>query len=266
MRLGAWTLHLAVDTAAKFPRLDDVLRRPQDATTRWALSPADAQFVLESLPTLLATEEEGARSVTLDLGSQAVVRTKVANDAPIQELLLSTSPSSGAPLQISTLPSYLLQALRLGLREFSFYGADTIQIGRGEQRAYCWMPAPPESVIAPSAEASRIESPFAGNGPVIPTPTKNITMPKPKPITNGHATTNGHTPAQTTVATEDETQPTEAAVTSDVLAEAVALKHALQDALGKTSALIAALRRQTRQSRLLRSTLQSLRELQHVSG
>ena len=40
---------------------------------------------------------------------------------------------------------------------------------------------------------------------------------------------------------------TEAAVTSDVLAEALALKQALQDALGKTSTLIAALRRQTRQ-------------------
>jgi hypothetical protein len=72
-------------------------------------------------------------------------------------------------------------------------------------------------------------------------------MPKPKSIANGQATTNGHAAPQEADASGEEMPPAEAAATTDALAEALALKQSLQEAMGKTHALIAALRRQTRQ-------------------
>jgi hypothetical protein len=48
----------------------------------------------------------------------------------------------------------------------------------------------------------------------------------------------------------------------DVLAEAEALRGMFQEALGRTSRLIAALRQQRRQERAMRSAMNSLRRLQ----
>jgi hypothetical protein len=50
------------------------------------------------------------------------------------------------------------------------------------------------------------------------------------------------------------------------ITEAVALKDALHQAYGSASRLVAALKRQRKQSRLVTSTLASLRALQHIDG
>ena len=51
-----------------------------------------------------------------------------------------------------------------------------------------------------------------------------------------------------------------------LIAEAQALKEALHDAYGRSARLVAALKRQRKQSRLMASTLASLRQLQQVGG
>lgn len=68
---------------------------------------------------------------------------------------------------------------------------------------------------------------------------------------------------------EPETKTTEASEpegTASLLAQAEALKGVLQDATGKTRELIASLKRQEKQSKLVRSTLASLKQLQTIDG
>jgi hypothetical protein len=266
LRLGAWTLHLAVEKNGRFPRVDEVIPPTEQATTRWALSDADAAFVLENLPKLPAKLDDGPQPVTLDLDDQAIIRATGLDNRPPTELVLSTSPPSGSPLRISTSRSFLLHALQLGLREVFGHGPEAVLIGRDERRTYCWMPQASETIAKPSPDAIRIESPLPGNVPDIPS-TKRTTMPrsKTKCEPNSQAAGNGHS-VEPAVNGHAQTQPAEAAAANDILAEALAVKQALQDALARTNALIAALRRQGRQSRLLRSTLESLRELQAVGG
>jgi hypothetical protein len=142
---------------------------------------------------------------------------------------------------------------------------------------YFWMPAPKESVVGPNKTANRVESPPEGATPTNPQPKKARTMPKKTKTSSTPSTspgpTNGEPAAEGQVAAGNGSpnghaeSSSETPATGDTpIAEALALKQALQEALGKTSALIAALRRQGRQSRLLRSTLESLRELQRASG
>jgi hypothetical protein len=268
LRLGAWTLHLAIEKMGKFPRIDEVLRSPDDATTRWALSEPDAQFVLENLPKLPAHENDEQQSVTLDLSDRAVIRSRATEERPPSELILTGSPTSGSALRISIGRHYLLHALRLGLREVFAYGPEAVLFSRDERRTYCWMPISADSVVGPSSDTIRIESPAAGSVPVAATSTKRTTMPKSKTKNDlaGQEISNGHASQDVSGNGHGEPQSPETSGTADVLAEALALKQALQEALAKTNSLIAALRRQSRQSRLLRSTLESLRELQTVAG
>ena len=51
-----------------------------------------------------------------------------------------------------------------------------------------------------------------------------------------------------------------------VLAQAETVKASLRDSLGKTTALIASLRRHRKQSKLIRSTLASLQQLQSLDA
>jgi hypothetical protein len=53
---------------------------------------------------------------------------------------------------------------------------------------------------------------------------------------------------------------------ADALAEAEGLRLQLQEALARTSRLIAALRQQRRQGRAVRSAVASLRKLQQLGG
>lgn len=59
---------------------------------------------------------------------------------------------------------------------------------------------------------------------------------------------------------------TEARTMTALIEDAEALKVALRDALSKTTALIAGLKRQRQQTRLMRSTLQSLKALQTLDA
>ena len=67
--------------------------------------------------------------------------------------------------------------------------------------------------------------------------------------TNGHAKPNG--------AANDETNST-----TSLIEQAETLKSSLQESLSQTRELIAALKKQKKQSRLVQSTLASLRQLQ----
>lgn len=81
--------------------------------------------------------------------------------------------------------------------------------------------------------------------------------PPPHPAGNGHGR---HDPAQPAGPPEPEARPGLAAL----VAEAEALREVLRDAHGRAGRLCAALKQHRRQSHAVRSTLQSLRQLQRL--
>jgi hypothetical protein len=267
LRLGPWTIQLATQKEGRFPNIDQYLRRAEDAVARCAFSPTDAEFLIQNLPRLPVLEDEQFHSVTIALDGQAVIRCGAPEGLRPTELVLRGSRASGEPIQVASDWRHLLRALRLGFCELFIYGQELPLYGISDKRTYLWMPAPKESVVGPSENVNRVESPQEGAMSTNPEPEKARTMPKktktsstefasPGPANGepGNGAPHGHPDASS-----------EAPTTADTpIAEALALKQALQDALGKTSALIAALRRQGRQSRLLRSTLESLQELQRA--
>lgn len=83
------------------------------------------------------------------------------------------------------------------------------------------------------------------------------------PPDNGHG--NGPAaPRRDGAATEDPT-PNGTSLGA-LIAEAQALKDALYEAYGRTARLVAALKRHRKQSKLVSTTLASLRQLQQIDG
>ena len=83
----------------------------------------------------------------------------------------------------------------------------------------------------------------------------------PKPQANGHG--HGPPPSRGESPGGDNTAPNGTGLGA-LVEEAQALKQALHDAYGRSARLVAALKRQKKQSRLMASTLASLRQLQRL--
>jgi hypothetical protein len=124
------------------------------------------------------------------------------------------------------------------------------------------MPLGKNDAVAPSDNALRIPS-IPGNTDAKPSSTQRrkpiVTAPKTNGNANGadstdHANANGVTPQTTTTAGRT------------LIEEAQELRDALRDAYGRASRLVAVIKRQRQQSKLVATTLASLRQLQNISG
>ena len=166
--------------------------------------------------------------------------------------MLAGSSYRGDPVVINTNRQFLARALTLGFREVHFRGPEIPAYCRDDRRSYVWAVLEKDGAIKPEPNATRIVS----TGPETPaTPHADIprrphrTMPKPNNTDNGHVT-NG---------TDHEEPPN-----SSLLDQAEKLRDTLTEALTQTRDLIAALKRQKKQTRLVQTTLQSLRQLQSI--
>ena len=82
---------------------------------------------------------------------------------------------------------------------------------------------------------------------------------------HAHGQGNGHPPLPPVSGRADEPAPNGTGLGA-LVEEAQALKQALHDAYGRSARLVAALKRQKKQSRLMASTLASLRQLQRLQS
>ena len=141
---------------------------------------------------------------------------------------------------------------------------------RDDRRTYVWMPLGKDGALPPGGDdAIRISSTGEELAAVPPIKERNrITMSKAEK--NGHSAENngrGHgtaAPAQAQPPRDD--APPGGAGLGGLIEEAQALKVALRDGYRRSSRLVAALRRQKRQSKLVASTLASLRQLQQIES
>ncbi len=256
MQAGPWTFHFRLNVDGRFPRVDECLPRDSAATTTLEIAEADATFLLDNVKRL-PTSEDFNQPVTLDLNGEVVVRARGEDEQPVTELALVNSTRSGDVIRINTNRNLLARALALGFRRVRFIAPDQPAFCRDENRCYVFAPLGGDGAIPSAKNTNRIESPKRLASKVvakaIPT-TRKTTQTMSEQNTNGNG--NGRKSAAPTTVTEPES--------SSPLEQAEALRDSLKDVLQKTRELVSALKRQKKQSRIVESTLASLRQLQTV--
>jgi hypothetical protein len=267
VRVAQWTFHFAINKEGRFPRIEDHLPRPGSAIANVELTPADREFLLENLPRLPADDLFDS-PVTLDLNGRVAIRAKDPCQSAVTELVLSESTPTGEPIRINMNRKYLARAARLGLDRLHVFSPSTPVLACDGRRQYVWALLAPESAMAPTGDAApgdstdgaahavpaAVPSAPPGNAPSTifrPRRRKRTTM-STKRSTNGQA--------------EPTTEKPEDPGVAALIEQAESLRTSLRDSLAKTCELIASLKRHRRQSRLVASTLASLKRLQTIDA
>src|SRR5579864_5925903 len=256
LRAGAWTIALEVQTERRYPRVDQVIPDSKQAATHIALHAQDAQFLGQALDRLPGGDEPDS-PVTVDCNGQLTIRARAAEGGPSTELVLARSSYAGEPVCFNTNRGFLDRAVRLGFSEIHVSSPEAPLVCRDARRTYAWQPLSKDSALGPADVAVRIESTSAGSV-VEPARTEKVSVPVRKTT---HKATHG-TPVAVEPAKPETTNGAVPCTISSLIDEAVALHAALGEAKTQTQRLIIGLRRHRRRSKLVFSTLASLRQLQ----
>jgi hypothetical protein len=289
LRIGNWTLVLTIDKLGRFPKMEEVVARAESGGSLVRLTPSDGEFLANALPRL-PREDQSSTGVTLDLSGQAFVRARAGKDAPVTELLLSGAEVTGEPIRIETDRQYMLRALKLGFTQLRLTSPDSPVLATDGRRKYIWALLSPKDALGPTDDAIRIASASAGgenSAPQTKSPRRRFTMSENSTTTavsdNGtgtapmstEPTSNGQPSTSDVLATNGQAQANGQVRRARVrkagrqasagpIDQAIALRGALQESVNKTNELIRTLKRQRQQSRLVQSTLASLKQLQQA--
>ncbi len=263
-RLGPWTFHLAINSEGRFPKVEDHIQRVEYADATFQMSPADRQFVIENLSRLPSNDTYN-NPVTIDLNGSVTFRSRAEGQTTSTELILSSSSRNGEPIRFNTNRQYLQRAATLGFHQVYFFGDRAPILCQDDHRQYTWAPLDPEYAIKPANDAIRIESPAEPSQPQVRQPRRKpkegmprkTPEPASEPANESAAPQNGRSRKPSAAQSTPEEPGT-------ALQQAVALRDALREAASKAGELIRTLRREKKQSKLLKSTLASLREIQSL--
>jgi hypothetical protein len=261
IRIGPWTFCLAVNKDGRFPDLSRHIPRPADATARCRLSPADAEFLGQTLPRLPCDETYNF-PITLDLNGSIAIRAKAADQPRPTEVVLAGSEWSGEPVQLNMNRKFLARALKLGFSELLIYGDKLPVVCHDEHRHFVWATLDADTAIPPANDAIRIESPSAGTEiPVSKPKPQRRTIPVPDTTTNnGHAQANGQAKTNGQARKSSSSKASQQDL-AGLIAQVETLRQSQRETLLKTNELLKGLKRHRRQSRALESTIASLRQL-----
>lgn len=259
-RIDPWTIWLPIDTVGRFPKTADLIPSVDAAKSSCRLSPSDADFLLRSVGEL-PDDQDGEHCVTVELNGHVAIRAKTRDQAEPTELILTNSTASGEPLRTAVNRHYFARAVRLGFRNFHFYGEEAVGLGCDERRSYLWA-AIQNGVVRPSDNAIRIESPAEASvapasEPATPHKETPVSTTKPDnapPVERTEPATS--TPKRRRA--RSETQPVNNA---SAIEQAKLVRATLRQALAQNNEMIRALKRQERQARLVANTLDSLKQL-----
>ena len=157
VRVGPWTIWLAIRADARFPHVDHVIPEPGSAATRLRLDPADAAFLADALGRLPGAELANGPA-TVDLNGVVAVRARATDQDTPTELVLSRSSYSGTPVRFQTNRAFLARAVRLGCGGLEVADADSPVVGRAGGLVFAWQPLAKDSALGPSDDVIRIES------------------------------------------------------------------------------------------------------------
>jgi len=277
LRIDAWTIHFNIDKVGRFPRLEEHIRPSDAALAKLCLSEADAAFLAQSLDRL-PCHDEMYRPVTLDLNGKVIVRAKSLDPTRVTELSLVGSRTDGTPTVLNTNRRYLARAIRLGFREVLVIDNTKPVQCHDDRRSFVWALLDPQGNIKASDNPIRIESPSQDAIPdsVPQQERKETTMPRRKASDYGVVPSNGTTsaaPSGTINGTANgvggppiDSTNGEHANEASLIAQAEGVRASLKESADKVADLISSLKRHRRQSRLVQSTLSSLKQLQTLDA
>lgn len=254
MRAGPWSFHFPLNIDGRFPRVDDCLPSDASATATLEVADSDAAFLLSNIKRLPKSDDFN-EPVTLDLNGEVVVRAQGEDKQPGTELALVNSTRSGDVIRMNTNRNLLARALALGFRQVRFIAPDQPAFCRDGDRTFVWAPLSPDGAVTATKNTNRIESPQRSASKVVTKATPTTRRPIP---TMSETKNNGNGRKADVPANVNE------ADTSSPIEQAEALRDSLKDALGKNRELIRSLKTQKKTSRIVESTLASLRQLQSV--
>jgi hypothetical protein len=259
---GDWRLALKVEKERHFPKLDAIIPTRASSSSRLNLAADDARFLTSTL-SKLPIADDFHRPVTIELNGHVVIRGKGADDSRPTELLLSQSRLEGTPVTCQMNRDFLARAVRLGFREVCISKPDAPAFCDDGQRQFVWALMEPKNAIRAQADSVRIESPAIHATPS--SPTSKPPQPQPSKLTRTSSLM-PETQVDRTASSPAENPRTDSRTMTSLIDDAEALRTSLRDALSKTNALVVGLKRQWQQSKLMRSTLQSLRALQSIEA
>jgi hypothetical protein len=267
LRRGDWTFFLPVAAEKRFPRGTDVVPSASRIRSRVELAPEDAAFLLRTLACLPGTDEENS-PVTLDLNGQMIVRAQGANQERPTELVLARSQVEGNPARFAVSRELLGRAVRLGFRTLQITDGDSPILAEANLRQYVFMPLGKKGSLAGSPDAVRIvttetESPPSFSSISGRQPNMTSSQPDNNPPSKGNDNGNGNGRMKSDSAS---VPPARSTGIEALIGEAEALKAILRDGHARAGSLLAALKRQRQQSKLLDSTMTALRQLQDIGG
>src|SRR5262249_35089554 len=99
LRISGWTFWLRIDADGRFPRLDGVVPKPQEASSYPRIAPADVTFLGTTLPRLPGRDDDH-QSLTVDLNGRVSVRARAEGQSRTTEVVLARSECTGEPTRM----------------------------------------------------------------------------------------------------------------------------------------------------------------------
>jgi len=267
VRIGEWTIFHEINKEGRFPNVDRTIPSREAIVTRMRVDATDAKFLADTVNRLPA-DDQIDRPVTLELNGEVVLRARKDGQSPMTELVLTRSQRIGNQLRLQTNRGFLARALSLGFTEIGFVDDKSPCVCRDETRTFVWMLLEPQDAIQPSETAQRIESTSVLGSK--PTAERNDNTRATKTAPDVVATTAASLVPVNRVAellpqktaTRSNAKP-ECVIDSsaDVIEHALGLRDQLRSVALGLNELVSQIRQQRKQTRLVKSTLESLKQL-----
>jgi hypothetical protein len=252
--VGRVLVMVRIQKEGRFPKLDQIMPSPSIAKSRLELTAADARFLADTLPRL-PCDDELHGPITLDLNGQVLVRSRESDQGRPTEVLLAGSKLDGEAVILNTNRFYVERALQLGFRSVCLYGPEAPALCVADDRRFLWSVLDGKSAIPRSDEAVRLDSSVAS-------PPAIIRNRKPNPMSLSQPAA---VPTAPKVVKRSQVERPQN-VSDSPIEQTLALRDALRIAARQANDLLRSLKRQKRQSRIVESTLASLKQLQKVAG
>jgi hypothetical protein len=148
IRVGPWTLLLAMDRQGRYPRIEEVIPRLSGARTTCRLTEVDAAFLHRTVPHLPGGDTD-SMPVTIDLDGHLAVRARAEGHERATELIVDHSAVRGTARRLVASREFLQRALALGFTELTVIDADAPVVWRDSRRTYLWMPLDKKNALPP---------------------------------------------------------------------------------------------------------------------
>ena len=231
--------------------------------------------MLEVIPRL-PTETDQQGRITLDLNGQVAMLAKGDGPSPVTQVVLRNSHRSGDEMRLNTDRQFLVRAAQLGFQEIGLHGSESPVVCRDERRIYLWSVLEEAAALTTSPDTVQLESPLnnTSHRPARSVPPPRRTRPPkertPSPMPHNRIAETLAASAPTP-ANESASPPPNHNGDHDppgsfnaILQQAETAKTSLHDAFAQINHLIVSLKRHRRQSKLMQTTLASLKQLQNL--